>query len=60
VWRHSARELLGLAALKAGDYEAAGRWFDQIASDREAPPALRQRVNIYLELVRSGPAGNAG
>ncbi len=59
VWRHSARELLGLAALKAGDYEAAGRWFDQIAADREAPPALRQRVNIYLELVRSGPVGKA-
>lgn len=60
TWRNTARELLGLAALKAGDYEAAGRWFDQIAADREAPPALRQRVNIYLELVRSGPVGKAG
>ena len=41
AWRHSARELLGLSGLKAGDMDYAGRWFDQIAADRETPPALR-------------------
>ncbi|MDJ1156975.1 tetratricopeptide repeat protein [Chelatococcus sp. SYSU_G07232] len=55
AWRHSARELLGLAALKAGDYEAAGRWFDQIVADRETQGSLRQRAEIYLGLVRGGP-----
>ncbi|CAH1660831.1 TPR_21 domain-containing protein [Hyphomicrobiales bacterium] len=55
AWRNSARELLGLAALKAGNYEAAGRWLDQIAADAEAPPALRQRAEIYLALVQGGP-----
>lgn len=53
-WRHTARELLGLAALKRGDVEAAGRWFDQIASDREVPPGLRGRLEIYSALVAGG------
>ena len=54
-WRHTARELLGLAGFKAGDMEAAGKWFDQIAADRETPPALRQRLEIYTALVAGGP-----
>lgn len=55
VFGPNARELLGLAALKAGDYEAAGRFFDEIVADRTAPAALRQRVDIYLAVVRGGP-----
>ncbi len=54
-WRNSARELLGLSALKAGDFDAAGRWFDQIVVDAEAPAGLRQRAQLYLALVRGGP-----
>lgn len=54
-WRHTARELLGLEALKAGDHEGAGRWFEQIAGDREAPPSLRQRLEIYAALAAGGP-----
>ena len=55
VWRHTARELLGLIALKRGDYDAAGRWFDQIAADRDAPQALRGRLELYSSLVAGGP-----
>jgi hypothetical protein len=55
VWRHSAREFLGLMAMKRGDYDAAGRWFDQIAADREAPQAVRGRLEIYSSLVAGGP-----
>jgi hypothetical protein len=55
AWRHTARELLGLSGLKAGDTDYAGKWFDQIAADREAPPALRQRLEIYSALVAGGP-----
>jgi len=55
VWRHTARELLGLSGLKAGDMDLAGRWFDQIAADRDTPPALRQRLQIYTALVAGGP-----
>jgi hypothetical protein len=55
VWRHTARELLGLSDLKAGKFDDAGRWFDQIAADRETPPGLRQRLAIYSALVAGGP-----
>ncbi|MXQ11039.1 tetratricopeptide repeat protein [Microvirga makkahensis] len=55
AWRHTARELLGLSGLKAGDMDYAGRWFDQIAADRETPPALRQRLAVYTALVAGGP-----
>jgi len=54
-WGPNARELLGLAALKAGDYEGAGKLFDEIIVDRTAPPSLRQRADLLLGLVRSGP-----
>jgi hypothetical protein len=56
AWRHTAREMLGLAALKKGDYDAAGRWFDQIAADRETPQSLRSRLEIYSAVVSAGPA----
>jgi hypothetical protein len=55
AWRNTARELLGLSGLKAGDMDYAGRWFDQIAADPEAPAALRQRLEIYTALVAGGP-----
>jgi hypothetical protein len=53
-FRHSARELLGLAALKRGDYESAGKYFDQVVVDPNAPVNLRQRVQAFLSLVRGG------
>lgn len=55
ILRHSAREFLGIAALKAGLYEDAGRWFDAIVTDPLSPRVLRQRVDLYLTLVRGGP-----
>ncbi len=54
AWRHTARELLGLAALKRGDADAASRWFDQIASDRDTPQGLRSRLEIYTALAAGG------
>jgi hypothetical protein len=55
AFRHNARELLGLSALRAGNFDEAGRWFDQIVVDQATPQALRQRVDSYLALVRAGP-----
>lgn len=55
AFRHSARELLGLAALKANDYEAAGRWFDMIVADPQAPQSLRERASSMLGVVAAGP-----
>jgi hypothetical protein len=54
VFRYSARELLALAALKQGDYEAAGRWLDEIVSDPQAPAGLRSRAEAFLGFVRAG------
>ena len=53
-WRHTAREMLGLSLLKRGDVEGAGKWFDQIAADRETPAGLRSRLEIYVALVAGG------
>ncbi len=52
-FRSSARELLGLAALKFGDLDQAGRMFDQIVTDTESPAAMKQRAEAFLGLVRS-------
>src|SRR3954468_12907041 len=54
-WRHTAREMLGLSGLKTGDYDFAGRWFDQIAADRDTPQGLRARLELYTALVAAGP-----
>ena len=54
-FRHTAREMLGLVALKRGDYEGAGRWFDQINTDPQTPQNLRQRIEVYAALVAGGP-----
>jgi hypothetical protein len=51
----NARELLGLAALKAGDFEGAGKFFDEIVTDKDAPPSLKQRADLLLAVVRAGP-----
>ena len=55
VWRHTAREMLGLLGLKRGDHDFAGRWFDQMAADRDTPQGLRGRLEIYAALAAGGP-----
>ncbi|KXF78430.1 hypothetical protein ATN84_01115 [Paramesorhizobium deserti] len=58
--RHSAREALGLAAWKAGRTDDAMRLFQQIADDNGAPPDIRQRANMMLDLIRSSGAAAQG
>jgi len=53
-WAGNARELLGLKALKAGDVAGAGKLFDEIMTDEIAPATLKQRVQVYLALVKAG------
>ena len=55
-FRNSARELLAYAAFKADDFEAAGRWLDQIVVDLQAPAGLRQRAETLLGLVAASKA----
>jgi hypothetical protein len=54
-YRHTAREMLGLASLRKGDYEEASRWFDQIVADPETPRSLRERIEVYAAIVAGGP-----
>ncbi|TXN71530.1 hypothetical protein FV230_07990, partial [Methylobacterium sp. WL6] len=54
-FRFTAREMLGLTALKNGQYDEAGRWFDQLNMDPETPQNLRQRIEVYVALVAGGP-----
>jgi hypothetical protein len=57
-WRHTAREILGVAAWRSGDYATAKEHFDAIAADQEAPQDLRQRVTLMLTLVDGKVAGD--
>ena len=54
--RNSAREVLGLAAMKAGDTAKAKQWFEDIANDAQAPRNIANRAQILLDtLVSSAP-----
>ncbi len=53
VWRHNARELLGLAAWRNGDFELARKYFNEIDKDQEAPADLRQRAQMMLSLIKA-------
>jgi hypothetical protein len=54
TWAGNARELIGLKTLKAGDLSGAGKIFDEIITDDIAPATLKQRVQVYLALVKAG------
>jgi hypothetical protein len=56
-YRHTARELLALAAWRSGDLAAAKRWFDMIVTDVMTPPDIRDRVEMLIALVGSEGKG---
>lgn len=54
-WRHSARELLGISAYKAGNTKVSERFFNVMLSDQQTPVNMRQRAEMMLTLlVKSG------
>ena len=50
-WRHSAREVLGIAALKRGDKSKAREQFKMIADDATTPQGLAQRAAEMLKTI---------
>jgi hypothetical protein len=50
-FRHTARELLALSALRSGDLAAARRWGQAALDDADAPASLRARVDILMALA---------
>ena len=51
TFRHTARELLALAAWRKGDTATARRWADIILQDPETPDSLRSRVGVLIALL---------
>ncbi len=51
-WRNAAREIIALAAYKAGDVSKADRLYTEIVGDLSAPQGLRQRAQIMLTLLQ--------
>ncbi|MGE0848214.1 MAG: tetratricopeptide repeat protein [Hyphomicrobiaceae bacterium] len=51
AWRFSARELLALAAQKAGRSEDARTEFQKLAADRDTPPSIRERARVMLAML---------
>ncbi len=51
AFRHTARELLALAAWRVGDAGAARRYIDMIATDAETPPGTRARIDVLSALM---------
>ena len=52
-----AKELVALAALKAGDYQAAEASFQELSRSLEAPATIRDRAEEFRALASSGKAG---
>lgn len=50
-WRHSARELDGLLAMKQGDTAAARKSFTALVDDTAAPASMRTRATQILAVL---------
>jgi hypothetical protein len=50
-FHHTARELLAVAAWRAGDETASRRWIDLILTDAETPSNIRTRVEMLIALT---------
>jgi hypothetical protein len=56
-FRHSAREVLGLAAFKAGDFVKARQWYQAIVDDQQSPRNVANRAQMMLDnIIASGKA----
>ncbi len=51
TFRHTARELLSLAAWRSNDAVAARQWLDMIGNDPESPAAVRSRAEALQALL---------
>lgn len=58
-WRHAAREIMALSALRADDGQQAQRWAQELVTDQQAPQGSRARGQILLDLAAE-PTGEAG
>lgn len=59
-WRHSARELLGLAAFRAGHFRQAESRYSALLADRSAPAGLKKRAEMMLNVILERTADKDG
>lgn len=52
-WRSSAREVVAVAAYRAGDYALADRKLNEILADLQATRGAKQRARIFLSVLKS-------
>jgi hypothetical protein len=53
-WRYSARELMGLAAFKAGKTDEARTLLTPLLVDQQTPQSINERVQIVLAQIATG------
>ncbi len=58
-WRHSARELLGMSAFKAGKIDEARGQFEKLLSDRATPPNISERVTMMMAMLTQADLAKA-
>lgn len=51
AFRHTAREVLALSAWRAKDFTNASKYIQMITTDAEAPPNMRNRVEVLSALI---------
>lgn len=59
AWRASARELRGLAAMKAGNEDEARKAFEQVLGDSSATPATAQRAQVMMTILTEAALAKA-
>ena len=52
-FRHTARELLGLAAFKKKDFAAAAQWFDALLADPACPQGISSRGEMMAAVLEA-------
>ncbi len=62
AWKFSARELMAVAALKAGQIEQVRKFGDLLMGERKVPPSILERIKVLMasvvaaELAAAAPA----
>jgi hypothetical protein len=51
AWRYQAREMLGVAALRAGKLDEAKEALAPLSADPRTPPAIRERAGAFMSMV---------
>jgi hypothetical protein len=50
-WRYSARELLGLAAIRSGEIAEAKKIYGELLTEQKVPPSIQERARMAMSLL---------